>query len=418
MPPAAPLNDRMPVHVVYGGAHLFKHDTVEKLGRIALSSLEAYAPDAASLASAVGLAGDPALHERIYERTKNKLLSEPVEDFRIDFEDGYGVRSDDEEDGHAAAAAAEFARAARSDTLPAFYGIRIKPLSEHTQTRALKTLEIFLRTLLELNEGKVPPRFAVTLPKVSSPDEPAVLARELTKIEGLEHLHRTFKIELMIETPSAIFDKDGNAALPKLVAAADGRCTSAHFGAYDYTAALGISAKHQGLRHPACEFARNMMLVTLAPLGIRLVDSVTDEIPAAPHRGTDLSAKQKEENRVVVHRGWQTHFDNVLYSMSNGFYQSWDLHPSQLVARFAAVNYFYLDGFVEHAARLKNYADNATKATLTGTSFDDAASARGIADFFIRGINCGALASDEVRAACGLSTEEMVQLFAASDFPQ
>ena len=37
----------------------------------------------------------------IYRRVTEKLQREPVEDFRIDFEDGYGNRPDDEEDGHA-----------------------------------------------------------------------------------------------------------------------------------------------------------------------------------------------------------------------------------------------------------------------------------------------------------------------------
>jgi hypothetical protein len=112
-----------------------------------------------------------------------------------------------------------------------------------------------------------------------------------------------------------------------------------------------------------------------------------------------------------VHRAWKTHFDNVLYSMSNGFYQSWDLHPNQLVARHAAVNYFYLDGFDEQANRLKNYADNAAQATLTGTAFDDAASARGVVNFFSRGLNCGALTENEIEAATGLNYQQLRSVF-------
>ena len=153
------------------------------------------------------------------------------------------------------------------------------------------------------------------------------------------------------------------------------------------------------------------MLATLAPRGVRLVDSVTTEIPAPPHRGSELLDDQQRENREAIHRAWKIHFDNVLYSMSNGFYQSWDLHPNQLVARFAAVNYFYLDGFKEQAKRLKNYLENAAQATLTGTAFDDAASARGVVNFFLRGLNCGALNEKEVEDSIGHSIDQLAARF-------
>jgi hypothetical protein len=97
--------------------------------------------------------------------------------------------------------------------------------------------------------------------------------------------------------------------------------------------------------------------------------------------------------------------------MSNGYYQSWDLHPGQLVARFAAVNFFYRDGFDEQASRMRSFIENSAQATLTGASFDDAASARGIAAFFVRGVSCGALTETEVRTATGFSTSDLAHLF-------
>ena len=408
--------NREPVHVVYGGAHLFKHDTPQKLGRIALNSIETYALTPANLAEAMGLSGDDALIRKVFEGTRRKLATEPVEDFRIDFEDGYGIRPNDEEDAHAKSAAVELARSIAEKTSTAFTGFRIKAFSDATRERAKRTLHIFLSRLLESNKGAVPEHFSVTLPKVTNVAEVASLDRELAQFEN-EHgiASRSIEVELMIETPAAIFDSDGRVLLPRLIGAANGRCASAHFGAYDYTSALGISAKHQGLHHPACDFARNMMLATLAPLGIRLVDSVTTVIPAPPHRGRDLTEDQKCENREVVHRAWKMHFDNVLYSMSNGFYQSWDLHPNQLVARFAAVNYFYLNGFNEQAERLKNYSENAAQATLTGTAFDDAASARGVVNFFLRGLNCGALTEKEIESKSGLNRSRLTDLFPETD---
>ena len=404
--------ERSPVHVVYGGAHLFKYDTPQKLGKIALSSLQGYAPTAVDLAGALSITGDKELIRKIYERTQLKLEFEPVEDFRIDFEDGYGVRPDEEEDKDAVGSAEELARSFAERLNTPFTGFRIKPIAPATRARADRTLTLFISKLLESTAGKLPGRFSVTLPKVSSAAEVADLADRLTDLESQNGLPSgSILIEVMIETPSAIFDREGNVATTKLIEAARGRCRSAHFGVYDYTASLGISAKHQGLRHPSCEFARNIMLATLAPLGVRLVDSVTTEIPAPPNRSSELTERQKGENSYTVQHAWKTHFENVLYSMSNGFYQSWDLHPNQLVARFAAVNYFYLDGFEKQARRLKNYAESAAQATLTGTAFDDAASARGVVNFFLRGLNCGALSNQEVEAATGLKRSQLAALF-------
>src|SRR4051812_9746625 len=84
-------NRRQAVHTVYGGAHLFRADAGPKLGAVALPSLEEYAPDAKTLAGAIGI----GVSEKIYGRIVEKLRREPLEDFRLDFEDGYGNRPDE-----------------------------------------------------------------------------------------------------------------------------------------------------------------------------------------------------------------------------------------------------------------------------------------------------------------------------------
>jgi hypothetical protein len=145
---------RQPVHTVYGGAHLFQADTAARLGRAALQALEEYAPDASTFARAIGLPAQ--LAESIYARVQEKLRREPVEDFRIDFEDGYGNRSDAEEDGHAEAAALEIARAMAAESLPPFVGIRIKPFSEESRGRSIRTLDIFVSTLVAQTHRKLP----------------------------------------------------------------------------------------------------------------------------------------------------------------------------------------------------------------------------------------------------------------------
>ena len=408
---SAPSSSRSPVHVVYGGAHLYAADTPVKLGKIALRSLQTYAGDVQEFAAAFGLDDDKKLIQSIYKKTVDKLEKEPVEDLRIDFEDGYGFRSNDEEDGDARRASNELAKAFAKRSVPSFCGFRIKSLAPETRDRAVRTFNIFFENLLSKTKNKIPPNFVVTLPKVSNRNEVSELCRRVARVEHDAHLAPgMIGIELMIETPRAMLDEKGRVALGDLVAASNGRCKSAHFGAYDYTSALGISGAHQHLRHPACNLARQMMLLALSPLGIRLVDSVTTRIPVALHKDAKLTDEQKSENRQSVHAGWREHFTNVFTSMANGFYQSWDLHPNQLVARYAAVYAFFLRSRDHDAARLQGFVEKSTKANLTGHTFDDAASANGLVNFFRLGLDCGAFTAAEIKKATGMSAAEIRNL--------
>ncbi len=111
----------------------------------------------------------------------------------------------------------------------------------------------------------------------------------------------------MIETPQSILNERGISNLPLLATAARGRCVAAHFGTYDYTAACNITAEHQSMTHPVCDFAKHMMQVAYAGTGLWLSDGATNVLPVPPHRGAQLTAAQIEENRAVVHRAWSLH---------------------------------------------------------------------------------------------------------------
>jgi citrate lyase beta subunit len=403
------VGTRQPVHTVYGGAHLFTADTAQKLGRVALRALEEYAPDSEQLALAVGLK-DGQLAAHVHGRIFDKLRAEPVEDFRIDFEDGYGVRPDAEEDGHAASVAAEVARGMRDRTLPAFIGIRIKPLTEELHARSLRTLDIFL-TALVAKGGGLPGNWVVTLPKITHPDQAAAFADALEPLEKKLGLGAgTLRFEAMVETPQLVMDAEGKSALPALIDAGRGRLVAAHFGTYDYTAALNITAAHQRQRHPACDFARQMMQVAYAGTGVWLSDGSTTVMPVPVHRPAadgSLSEAQQAENRASVHRAWRLHYDDVRHSLATGFYQGWDLHPAQLVTRYTAVYTFFLEGIEAAAARLRNFLARAAQATLIGDVFDDAATGQGLLNFFLRGINSGALSEAEAGAMVDLTADEL-----------
>jgi citrate lyase beta subunit len=421
-------NIKNPVHVVYGGADRFTAETPHKFGKLALKSVETFAPNFVEFANAMWLKGCdtlPTYSEAIadlefrltdsgeeikrenynawfaltvYNRVVDKLKREPVEDFRIDFEDGYGIRSDDEEDGHALSASDELAKTEDLKNC----GIRIKSFQTETYKRSIRTLDLFIANLLQKTNGVLPADFVVTLPKITRPEEVEVLRELLETLENQNNLPpSSIKIEIMIETPESIF------IMKDLVKAAQSRCVSAHFGAYDYTASFGITAVHQHLRHDACNFARQMMQISLTPLHIRLSDSVTTEMPVPIHRGENLSAQQLKENKLAVHKAWRLHFNNVTSSQINGFYQSWDLHPAQLVARYAAVYSFFLESFNSQSIRLKGFMNKATKASMSGNQFDDAASAQGLLNYFLRAVNCGALTESEVLESTTLTFDEL-----------
>ena len=390
---------RQPVHTVYGGAHIFKSDTTRKLGELALKSLAQYAPGATAFAEAIGI--DPGLAETVFARVQEKLRREAVEDFRIDFEDGYGIRADAEEDGHAAQAAQQCAKGRDQGTLSPFIGIRIKSFAGELAGRSLRTLDIFLSAL-----GKLPQNFVVTLPKITSPEQVSALIDAFEQLEPKLGLVRgSLKMEPMIEVTQAILDPDGVSMLPQLLKAARGRMVAAHFGTYDYTASCNITAAYQSMRHPACDFAKQMMMVAYAGTGIFLSDGATTSMPVPVHRGDSLSEEQKRGNQRAVHAAWRMHADDIRHSLMNGYYQGWDLHPGQLPSRYGAAYGFFLKGLPAANERLKNFVAKAAQATLQGDIFDDAATGQGLLNFFLRGVNCGALTEQEALAT-GLTLEE------------
>ena len=377
-------DQRQPVHTVYGGAHLFKSDTAVKLGTLARRALQDHAPDAATFANAIGLT--PATAETVYSRVIEKLKREPVEDFRIDFEDGYGNRPDEEEDGHAQQAAREVAAGLRNRTLSPFIGIRIKPFSQELTRRSVRTLDIFLSTLIG-EAGKLPPWFVVTLPKIQVVEQVTTLANLFDVLEPKLGLQKSaLKFEFMIETTQSI------PMLSQMLDAARGRVVAAHFGTYDYTASCNITAAHQRMDHPACDFARHSMQVAYAGTGLWLSDGATNVMPIG--------------DRATVHRAWRLHVEHIRHSLVNGFYQGWDLNPSQLPTRYAAVYSFFLESLGPATNRLRNFMQRAGQATLVGDVFDDAATGQGLLNYFLRALNCGAITEEEALAT-GLTLEEL-----------
>ena len=428
--------DRQPVHTVYGGANLFKSDTCIKMGELALKSLQTYSPDFVTLAKVLKIEGHEELPDEekkieklvkklgkmeeaerkqhpawlsytVYNKIIEKLKTEAVEDFRIDFEDGFGNRPDEEEDATAINAANELTIGINEKTISPFIGIRIKPFTEDLKTRGVRTLDIFLTALLEKTGGKLPDNFIVMLPKVTIPEQVTTMIRLLEIIEKKNNLKAgMLKMETMVEATQIIMDEEGKNPLMKIIKAGESRLIAAHFGTYDYTASCGITARYQTMAHPVCDFAHHMTKVALGGTGIFLSDGATNIMPVAPHRGDDLSAKQLKENRQSVHNAWRIGYNHSMHSLINGFYQGWDLNPAQLPMRYAATYNFFLSSLSDATHRLKTFVDRAAISTLTGDIFDDAATGQGLLNFFLRAMNCGAI-SEEEAIATGLTIDEI-----------
>lgn len=428
-------SERQPVHTLYGGANLFKYNSAKLLGARALETFQTYAPDFLSFGKIFGLAGitemdthqsaDAVRHSyealspqekkvhpsrlsyEVYQKVIQKLQTEAIEDFRIDFEDGYGNRSNEEEDATAIEVAKEVARGMKEKTLPPFIGIRIKPFTEEMKERGLRTLDLFISTLVKETGGKLPDNFVVMLPKVTIPEQPKTLAGFFNILEEkLELEEGILKMEMMVETTQSIMDIDGANPLYRFIKAAKGRCIAVHFGTYDYTASAGITARYQEMDHPVCDFAHHITKVALAHTGIWLSDGATNTMPIGPHRGDNITQEEMEENKQVVHRAWKKGYDHIRHSLWNGFYQGWDLNPAQLPMRYAAVFAFFLESYDDAVERLKTFVEKAARATLIGDVFDDAATGQGLLNFFLKALNSGAIIEEEVLRT-GLTMEEI-----------
>ncbi|MFJ9697809.1 DUF6986 family protein [Kitasatospora sp. NPDC101183] len=372
---------RQPVHTVYVPADAFGADTVRDWGRQALEAFDTHAATPADLARALGVPEDALLAD-VHARVRAKLEREPVEDLRIDFEDGYGPRPDAEEDADAVRAARLVAAAVAGGTVPPYVGIRVKCLEAPVRARGIRTLELFLATLLA--EGGLPDGLVLTLPKVTYAEQVTALVRLLEDFERRAGLPEgRIGFEIQIETTQAILGADGRATVARMIEAAEGRATGLHYGTFDYSASCGVGAAYQSMDHPVADHAKAVMQVAAAGTGVRLSDGSTNVIPTGPAER--------------VHAAWKLHHDLVRRSLARAYYQGWDMHPAHLPTRYAAVYSFYREGLEAAAARLAAYV-----AKAGGDVMDEPATARALSGYLLRGLDCGAVDPAEVAALTGL----------------
>ncbi|MBC2900198.1 DUF6986 family protein [Streptomyces cupreus] len=373
---------RQPVHTVYVPGEVFAADTIRSWGDQALTALDEHAPDAASFAAVLGLADE--LAEPVYTRVRAKLEREPVEDLRVDFEDGYKGADEDQD---AARAARLIAEAYESGTAAPYMGIRMKCMEAAVRDRGIRTLDVFLSGLMEA--GGLPDGLVLTLPKVTYAEQVSafvLLLEAFEKIHGLEPGRLGFEIQ--IETSQSILATDGTATVARMIQAAEGRATGLHYGTFDYSACLGVSAAYQASDHPAADHAKAIMQVAAAGTGVRVSDGSTNVLP--------VGTTEK------VHDAWRLHYGLTRRALARAYYQGWDMHPGHIPTRYAAVFAFYREGFEQAAARLARYANRTG-----GDVMDEPATAKALSGYLLRGLDCGALDTAEVARLTGLTRADL-----------
>ena len=390
---------RQPVHTAYVPADAYSADSSRQWGEQAAALLDEHADKFALVVADAD----------IIRRVKAKVGEEPVEDLRIDFEDGYvgpdGPFDDQAEDDHVRTTAQALAQSQQVQSQqvqsqqaqpgdrtgkrmgPPYSGIRIKSFERPTRARGVRTLTGFLAAFTEAGGDLA--TFVVTLPKVTSTEQVAAFVHAASTIEDeLGLADKAVRFEIQVETPQSVLGPDGTALVARMVHASGGRLTALHYGTYDYSACCGIAAEQQSLEHPVADHAKLVMQAAAAGTGVRLSDGSTNVLPVG----------EGDE----VHNAWLNHHRLVTRSLERGFYQGWDLHPGHLPTRYAATYAFFRTGLPRALARLRDYAGRRSSGIA-----DEPATARALADFVLRGLDCGAVDADEVQEGCGLAVAEL-----------
>lgn len=378
-----------PHQTLYVPADRVTSSTIAESGAEALRLIEAHAADADGFVDAFGVPAEVA--ERTRKRTVAKLERGPVEDLRVDFEDGYGVTPDDEEDRHADMAARAIADMRANGMAPPWFGLRVKSFDDQTlEARSVRTLERFVSTMIEA-AGGLWDGFLITFPKVTTPAQVQRFAAALGDLESTRLRRGSLRFEVQVETPRAVLGADGVAAAGRFLEAGDGRITAMHLGVFDYTAALGLMPWEQRLDHPANDFARETLQVALAGTGVRISDGSTNVVPASD-RTEDVRA------------AWRVHAAHVRHSLTRGFYQGWDLHPSHLASRYAAIYGWLLPHLDEATERVRAWREGATPDGV----LDEPATIASLLRYLRLVVTSGAVEEAEMLRATGLERDQLL----------
>lgn len=415
---ANPVVWRQPIHTCYVPANLLTSDTPRQWADVALSTLVEVFPShdagqstgndyiAALRELAEDLGVQPHDVDSVAQLTLKKLHQDPIEDLRIDFEDGFtqrGVALTDrghDEDTQALRAAEVLSTWLENRSSPAFAGIRFKSFDPAVRDRGLRTLVIVLNELHRhgvlaglydpASADYAPRALRLTFPKVQDHRQVAALVGVFKELDDRYGLASPIRFEVQIETPQAIVNAAGGAEAARIVQASDGRCLSLHYGTYDYSASLGIDAAEQSMEHPVADYAKDVLQAVTSTVGVELSDGSTNRIPIG--------------DRDSILAGWRLHYRLVRRHLSRGIRQGWDLHGAQLVTRHLATIAYFRENWEITAQRLRAHVTGDTSRWM-----DEPATAKAMAGYLRRAHACGAITDAEL-AMTGATADELARL--------
>ena len=378
---------RQPVHTVYVPGDLARAGVAREWGDRALALVEEQG-GMPQLAADLGL--DPGLVEEVAPRVQAKLEREPVEDLRVDFEDGYRPDDDATHDADVLRAVADRRADEEAGLATAFWGVRFPCFEAPARARGLRTLELTVSELVRT--GGLPDGLRLTFPKVTTATQVEALVIALEELERVHGLPEgRLRFEIQVEVPQLVLGPGGGVELARAVRAGRGRVSGLHYGTYDYSAALQVVAAHQALDHPVADQAKAVMQLVAAGTPVELSDGSTNVTPTG-------DAEQRRE-------AWALHHRLVSRSLAQGIFQGWDMHPGHLVTRYLATYAFYRQARPRALDRLGRYARQDE-----GEVMDEPATVRALASCLRRGLACGAVDEPDVRQATGLDAPTIAEL--------
>ena len=302
---------RQPVHTVYVPADRYHPDLPAQWGAAAAACVEARR-DRGGLAAPPGwIDGSPP---RSPLASCAKLAAEPIEDLRLDFEDGYGPRPDDEEDARRRGDGEPLADAAppgpRRRCRPAVQVLRgADPPPRATHPRPVPRHPA-------RRPAACPTGWSSRCPRSARSSQVAGHGRRSAGGSRRRRTpRRSLRFEIQVETPQLIIGADGT----RPVAAADPRRWRAgHRPALRHLRLQRLAAASprptRPCDHPAADFAKQV-----------------DAGGRRRHRGAPvrrLHQRAAGRRPAQVHAAWRLHAGLVRRALERGFYQGWDLHPA------------------------------------------------------------------------------------------
>ncbi len=362
---SAPVN-----HTFYGGAQLFQVNTLEKCAQKSLAFFRQVFPSVLELSQF--LAEDDFTSEQmklIFSRLEKKLNTSAIEDFRIDFEDGLGLRSGAEEDFFAQKAG-EIVCDVRQN-FSGRIGLRLKSPERATLQRCKRTFKIFFDAFFKQGNNLKPDGFfIVTLPKVKNSKSIQHFVNFVRQYCRKKKISSAFfKYEIMVETAEIARSIHRIAPLSKITDYLGTRLLGLHIGIYDYLSELGVPPSAQGQNHFFIQQLEYFLVSNFSHLEIS--DGVNQSIPN--------SGNLMEAMKIL-----KCQYRLNLEKMDRGINRGWDIHPFQLVARYLALICFFEKNTANMQQRYENFTNSNQKAQKLGVIFDDAASMRGVESFLER----------------------------------